>query len=370
MRNTLIVLHRWLALIVGIVLALVAASGAALVFEGAIDRALNPGLWRVTPGATPLRIDSLVTLVEAASHGAKVGSVGFPSAADQAWTMNAGPVTTFVDPYTGRINGTRTAAQGQATLARRLHVFHVELMAGKAGRSIVGAVTAVALFLLVTGVVLWWPDKLLRIHTRASWKRINFDLHHALGIFAAPVLIIITASGLIIHYDALTKLVLSLDAAPAPRPPAQPAAPAGPRITARLSFDTIAAHARGALPGAELRSIGIGGAKNPIVAGLRYPEDRTPGGRSRVFIDRYTGAVLATISTRTAEPGTRIDNLKRSLHTGDVLGKPSEAVWLVAALLMVSQVVTGALMWWNARRGRRRAVLLSETERDRNLKGR
>ena len=36
--------HRWLALIVSIPLIVVAATGSAIVFEGAIDRALNPAL--------------------------------------------------------------------------------------------------------------------------------------------------------------------------------------------------------------------------------------------------------------------------------------------------------------------------------------
>ena len=353
MRRTLIVVHRWLALVVGIVLSVRRRErNGARIRRSDRPRPESAVSGGCLPGAHHSPIDSLVARVEAAVPGAQVGSVAFSSARDQAWTMSAGALTVFVDPYTGNINGTRTGAQSQATFARRLHVFHVELMAGKTGRAIVGAVTAVALLVLITGIVLWWPDKLVRIHTSASWKRINFDLHHALGIVAAPVLIVITASGLVIHYDVLTNLVRSLDAAPPAATPAQPAGPAG---GSRLSFDSIAAEARRALPGAELRSISTAGAKNPVVAGLRFPEDRTPGGRSRVFIDRHTGRLLTAVSTRDAGLGTRIDNLKRSLHTGDVFGKPSEALWLVAALLMVSQVVTGTLMWWNARRARRRA---------------
>ena len=76
--------------------------------------------------------------------------------------MGGGPLTVFVDPYRGEITGTRTPTQSQSTFSRRLHVFHVELLAGRVGRRIVGLVTAVALFLLVTGIVLWWPDKLIR----------------------------------------------------------------------------------------------------------------------------------------------------------------------------------------------------------------
>ena len=95
-----------------------------------------------------------------------------------------------------------------------------------------------------------------------------------------------------------------------------------------------------------------GDAKNPAVVAMRFPEDHTPGGRSRVFVDRYSGTVLGKVSTRDARLGTRLDNLKRSMHTGDLLGKPTEVIWLLAALVMASQVVTGFLMWWNARRTR------------------
>jgi uncharacterized iron-regulated membrane protein len=349
MRKTLIVIHRWTALVVGIILLGTAASGASLVFEGAIDRGLHPELWRVIPGAQTMPIDSVIARVEARFPGEKIGAISLSPQADRAWVTNAGKVTVFVNPFTGEINGTRTLAEGQNTISRRLHVFHVELFAGKVGRTIVGAATIVALFLVLTGIILWWPDKLIRINTNASWKRINFDLHHALGIVAALVLIIITSSGLIIHYDGLAKVVRSLDATPPAPAPQQPSAQPNALVA---SFDSIAASAHGALPGADIIFVSTGSAKNPATVAMRFPEDHTPGGRSRVFIDRYTGAVLGALSTRDAQLGTRIDNLKRSLHTGDVLGKPTEVIWLLAALVMASQVLTGFLMWWNARRSR------------------
>ena len=351
MRKTLILIHRWLALIVGAVLLATAVSGAALVFEGAIDRVLNPSLWRVTPGAVTLPLDTLVARVEAAIPGGHVASLSMTTAPDQAWTMGVGPLTVFVDPYTGRVNGTRTPAQSQTTFARRLHVFHVELVAGPVGRSIVGAATAVALFLVVTGIILWWPDKLIRIRRNASWKRINFDLHHVLGIAASLILIVITSSGLLIHYDALANLVKSLGAAPTPHIEPQPP---GPADAPRLSFDSVVAVAHRTLPGATVRNLSMGSATNPVAIGMRFPDDRTPGGRSRVFLNRHTGEVLGVVSTHDARFGVRIDNLKRSLHTGDVLGKPTEALWMLASLVMAAQVLTGVLMWWNARRGRRR----------------
>jgi len=50
MHQALVVCHRWLALITTVVVLVVATTGAALVFEGAMDRALHPGLWHVDPG--------------------------------------------------------------------------------------------------------------------------------------------------------------------------------------------------------------------------------------------------------------------------------------------------------------------------------
>ena len=351
MRDTLIVLHRWTALTVALVLLCTAASGASLVFEGAIDRGLHPELWRVTPSGEPMAIDSIVAGVQAKYPSEKVGSVSLAPVPDRAWTLSTGALTVFANPYTGAITGTLTAQESQTTFSRRLHVFHVELFAGRVGRAIVGVATILAFLLVLTGVVLWWPDKLIRVNTTASWKRINFDLHHALGIVAALILIVVTASGLVIHFDVLTNVVRSLDSTPPAPVPQQTAGNTG---AATQTFGTLAAAARDALPGAAIMVISNGGAKSPAIAAMRFPEDHTPGGRSRVFIDRYTGRVLGKVSTRKAQLGTRIDNLKRSLHTGDVLGKPTEAIWFLAALMMVSQVLTGVAMWWNSRRARKR----------------
>ena len=70
-------------------------------------------------------------------------------------------------------------------------------------------------------------DKLWRIRTTASWKRIVYDLHHSTGIFTSTVLLVITASGVVIHYQSLGNAIEGLNHS-APTPPAvQPPSDAG-----------------------------------------------------------------------------------------------------------------------------------------------
>ena len=120
-----------------------------------------------------------------------------------------------------------------------------------------------------------------------------------------------------------------------------------------MSLDSVARIARAALPGANLVLISMPAkVDQPLGVAMRFPEDRTPGGRSRVLIDRYRGTVLLAQSTRDAPAGLAMNNVMRSVHTGDVFGKPTEVVWLLAALVLASQSISGALMWWNARASR------------------
>jgi len=203
--------------------------------------------------------------------------------------------------------------------------------------------------LVLTGAIIWWRDKLWRVRWSASWKRILFDLHHSLGVFASVILIIISTSGLFIHYPRLNALMYKLDQTPSPRPPRQPAT-AGVQ---QISADSLYRVALAALPGARVMFVTLPPkVDQPFVAAMRFPEDHTPGGRSRVFVDRFTGAVLSAVSTRRAEPGTRLGNSIRSIHTGDLFGKPTEMIWLAAAIVLASQTITGVAMWWNGRAAR------------------
>ena len=93
----------------------------------------------------------------------------------------------------------------------------------------------------------------------------------------------------------------------------------------------------------------------PYFLAARYPENLTPGGRSRIMIDPYTGKVLYALGSRTAPGGARLVNLNRAIHTGDIFGIPSKSILSLVSLLAVVQVISGVVMWWKGRKARERA---------------
>jgi uncharacterized iron-regulated membrane protein len=347
MRRALLTLHQWVGLAAGVFLIVIAVSGSALVFENEIDRALNRSTSFVTPGATPLPIETLIARVQAAYPKDPVTGVRIADKPDQAYEVSVrGRGGAMVNPYTGDVLGLR---DHEKSFARWVHLLHTRLVAGKIGEAMVGWFSVAMLGLAITGLVLWWPRKILAVGSASSWKRTNFDLHNVLGFYSSVVILVITLSAVLIAFENATDpLVRRLN-------PATPEAPA-PQSTplagaARISTDEAIAIAEHALPGAFASNVGLpAGPKGVFRIFKKFPEDRTPAGRSRVAIDQFSGKVLLVENTRTAPLGTRILNLKRSAHTGDIFGAPTQALYFIVSLGIALQAITGALIWFNGRK--------------------
>jgi uncharacterized iron-regulated membrane protein len=347
MRRTLLAVHQWVGLSAGLFLIVIAISGSALVFENEIDRALNPATSFVTPGPRPLPIETLLARVASAYPDDPAVGVRIADRPNQAYEFSLrSRRSAMVNPYTGAILGVRDR---EKSFARWLHLLHTRLAAGQIGEAMVGWFSVAMLGLAVTGLVLWWPRRILRVGSASSWKRTNFDLHNVLGFYSSLVMICITLSAVLIAFENVTDPLVRRLNPPAAEMPTPQSTPA-PGAT-RISIDEAVAAAERALPGAFASNVGIpNGAKAVFRILKKFPEDRTPAGRSRVYVDQFSGKVLLVENTREAALGTRILNLKRSAHTGDIFGAPTQALYFVVSLGIAVQAITGALIWWNGRK--------------------
>ena len=342
-------LHLYLGLAAAPLLLLLGVTGSILSFEYPLDRALNPGLNYVTPAPEKVPLDRLAEVAHALDPAARLTTLSlspYSAAPGIAYTAslvraNSPAVTVYLDPYTGRVLGQHTGP----TFTSRVHNLHTNLMTGEdAWGSILLAFTAALLILLsLTGIILWWPRKILRVNWRASSRRITFDLHNALGLYSFAFLLLFGLTGVIVRMVPVlisSSPSATRDSEPKLRTRCAPGQP--PHAT----LDDIANAAIAGTPGARLTQIGLPQGRSVYRIWMKYPEDHTPLGRTNLLIDPCDAAVLWSRTSRSAAPSTRFfRQWNHELHTGDFFGLTGKFLFCIMSLCLPVLAVTGPLFW-------------------------
>jgi uncharacterized iron-regulated membrane protein len=345
-RKILFPIHLAGGLIAFVFLTLLGATGSVLVFENEIDHWLNGKLTWVQPQGAPLSLGELSAMVERRHAGARVSAITLPADPRIAYGMQLRPAGGgksagfAVNPYTGEELGSRDAA---SSLLPKIHQFHTNLLLGPPGKSITAASAIFLLGLSISGLVLWMPSKLWKPSILWRKKAGSYELHNVAGFYASIFMLLFAITGIVIHWDDETRVFINRVAGENDPPPLTRAAPQ--RKAAPLGPDQLLAAAVKAVPGARATAIlGIGG-NSPIRIIMKYPEDRTPAGRTNLSIDGSSGEILSVQTSRTAPIGTRVAKLwNREIHTGDIGGWPTRVLACIASLSLPLLAITGPLM--------------------------
>lgn len=353
-RPALLWLHRYLGLVAAAPIVLLTVTGAVLVFEAEIDRALHPAYWSVSPRSTPvLRPQALVDAVQKSFPGNPVVGLRFAPAPDVAAELSLkNGLSVAADPYTGRVLGTR---RRQQLLTTKIHEFHTTFLLGPWGERLTGISALALLVLSVTGIILWWRRRSLGVRWSASWRRVNLDAHYSFGFWGLIPWLVMAATGALMTFDTFGRPMIYNLTGTKPAVPPPLLSIKSYSSLGRISADAALAASADALPGADVTVLGVPSKPEGVfLAYMKFPEDHTPAGRSRVAIDQYTGRVVWVENARTAPAGTRVLNLNRPVHTGDVFGWPTRILAFVACVGLAVQTVTGIIMWWPKKNSSRR----------------
>ena len=139
----------------------------------------------------------------------QITSVTIPSDFRRAYTVGLSKprrAGVLVDPYTGKIVG-QSGRLPFFTTVRELHRWLLDSMKPDSegifwGRVIVGTSTLLFVFILLTGLFLWWPKKLkgvgkrLKISLRKGRQRLFTDLHTVGGVYVFVLLLAMAMTGL------------------------------------------------------------------------------------------------------------------------------------------------------------------------------
>jgi sulfite reductase (NADPH) flavoprotein alpha-component len=372
-------IHSIAGLVLALLLALIALTGAIMSFEDEIGDYLNSGIMQVAPRQVPaLMPDELVARLKAGQDLGKVSAVTLssdPAAAVRVRfardEQGARPTSLYVDPYDAHVLGTPRGEEFFATV-RRLHRWL--LIPGDAkgwGRQITGVAALGLIVMLISGLVLRWPRRVgsvkmwLKPNLGLSGRGLHRSLHAVIGTWVLPVYLVMTLTGLWYSFDWYKDGVVWLLSRPevtaakmqpkmsakAPRAAdrAEPAQPVG--------FDrawTTLQHEEGKHFSRALLTLPAG--PGTVIRIRSWPKDSTlDTTRDEFRVDAVTGQVISAERYADKTLGEKIIANVLDIHRGAFLGWPGKLAFMIAAALMPLFSVTGILLYLSRRRLRRPA---------------
>lgn len=204
-------IHLWLSVPFGLIITLVCFSGAMLVFENEANEWFRRDLYYVeTLKESPLPMDKLLEKVATTlPDSVSVTGVSISSDPGRAYQVSLSKprrASLYVDQYTGEVKG-KSERSGFFMFMFRMHRWLLDSMnPGNEGifwgKMIVGVSTLLLVFVLISGIVIWWPrtrkalKNSLKITATKGWRRFWYDLHVAGGMYTLIFLLAMALTGL------------------------------------------------------------------------------------------------------------------------------------------------------------------------------
>jgi uncharacterized iron-regulated membrane protein len=373
-RRLWLLVHRWLALGLGLLFVLMGATGSLLVFRHAIDAWLNPERFTPSGAGPPRPLDEIVTAARAAAPGTDAGvAVLMPGSIQDVFVVYLSPdsrhesgapfAEVMIDPPTARVLGRRAEGQNLTAWLLRLHYTLLLREPGGVKDGGMYLMGVVGLFLVVsttTGLYLWWPrvsqiGQAIRVRGDRGARRLTFDLHRAVGFWSSLVLLTLAGSGVYMIFPFPVRSIIGTVAQTAPEPEHLRSAP---RAGAPVSPAQAVAIASSRVPDGTVTSLSLEGeATATYHLHLRRPGDvQRVYGDSTVWIDQWSGAVLEVRHARATPAAEVVLHWQYPLHSGEALGLAGRLAVLVAGVAPLTLLVTGVMMWWRRRGARRRVA--------------
>jgi uncharacterized iron-regulated membrane protein len=339
-------LHAWAGLAACAFLLAIAFSGTILVFEEPYLRATVPGAAH-PPVTSPDQLGAALAAAERTFGADSMRSMVFASErlGLHAISFRDGGGA-WLDPATFAVieRWERHGRVGEWLLA-----LHHELLADDAGETVVGTVALVAFVLVLSGVAYWAKLKFkgARAWPRSTSARELDVAHRTWGLVAAVplALLLLTGAGM-----ALPSVSRPLLGAITGEPFAEPVPPrlatrAGVRGPVTIDWVAGLRTAQAAFPTAVPRiAVWPRGGVAPYMR-MRQPEEWHSNGRSTVWFDPASGAMLKVRDAVRAPAAARVFDTFWPLHASRIGGVAWQLATMLVGLTLAALAVTGALAY-------------------------
>jgi len=309
LRKALFQVHLWSGVALGIYTVVVCASGSAVVFRTDIENTLSART-EVQNTGTLLTREQLKQSAQRLYPDFVIRSINRGRFATEAteiqMTRGWREKRRLFNPFTGQDIGPSPSVL--FWWLRVMGDLHGNLMLGPPGLTANGVGGALVSVLCLSGIVIWWPGlanwrRSLWVRGNVGWKRLNWDLHSAFGIWTFAILLMWGVTGAYFIFPEPFRAVINYFT------------PIYPTRAQLLAFSQqqapAQASASAATPGAN-------------VAPSPFRRRRRPRTKGEKILMGFSAA-----------------------HYGNFAGWPMKVLWVLLGFAPAVLFVTGMIMWWN-----------------------
>ncbi len=337
-------LHRWTGGLIGLLLALLGATGTLLLWKeqylgltlgggnaepvsGAAHYAAITGNMLESASATPRNI---IFAHDGFALNSLSDTDGGGFYADQSGQFLAGWSSSWDRPETF------------------LFDLHHHLLIGETGELFTGIAGLIGLAFVVTGLILWWRTRKtfkLRLWPARMTRSAIIRQHRDLGTVMAPLLVLTMLAGVMltlrpVAYFLLSPLSSTEDIQAATAPPQVKGGSAD-----NIDWASIYRTAEQRFPQAELRIASFPRAPGDLVAlRMKQPSEWLPNGRTLLWFDPATARLVDSRDANRHPVGLKAFNLAYPLHAAKVGGW---AYKLLQTLTGLTLTLLGSLAVWS-----------------------
>lgn len=377
MKKLILSIHRWLGLGTGLVVFIVAVTGALFAFSDEVKDYLRRDYrWLAAEEQAPLPLDSLLHKVQSRyemrfyqvvvyNHPRRSVELQVYKQAEDAgtafWYLDTVEAyyTLYVHPATGQVLKVINEKYDFFHLVKMMHwslLLHNDI-----GQPIVGYSTLLFVLLLLTGLWLWypksnkgWKQRFWFYWTKTTGrKRKNYDLHNIGGFYAFIPALVLALTGMVWAFPWFRMLVYVL-VSMSTTPPDLAPPPFGDTLRQeKISYQKALDTARRLYPAAAAYGIALTQEYKPLAVTVQQTEHRYAV-LHQLYVHPSTGEVLKHRTHAQKNAGEKLITANYDIHVGAIAGFAGKLLAFVVSLLVAMLPVTGFYIWWGRRNKKKR----------------
>lgn len=359
-------LHLWLGMISGPIVCIVAMTGAIYAFQEEIQDATQEFRFVDSVKGRKLPPSKLIEIGEKANPGKNLHAVMtykgnrtskliYYSFADEYYDF------VYIHPVSGKVLKVYDVRNSFFGWILEGH-FYLWLPP-QIGKPIVASACLVFLFILLSGLVLWWPKnkaarkQKIKIKRNVRWRRRNYDLHSVLGFYMFFFGFVFAFTGLIWGFqwfrNATYKIASGGESYQTYSEPESK-----PADNLLHSIDLVWHKMKTDNPKAAWVEVHFPHDDKHAIAANANPDIGTYWKTEYRYFDQKTIMDLNVKhqwgKTKNASFADNLMRMNYDIHVGSIFGLVGKSFMFLASMIIASLPITGFLIWYGRRKKNRK----------------